>query len=120
MNTESQLYDTEARLALNQEQLERLQGVCAQLILANHALEDRAVLLLGGLIEITKIKGSPPIQVARTIASRVINTCKEQQKNNECPIPEAKDPNPDQVLCGASPDQGPAQHEAGDISGRAN
>jgi hypothetical protein len=64
-------------------QFEKLAGIYAELLMANHVLEDRAVLLLGGLIEITKIKGNPPIQVARTIASRVIDACKEEATANE-------------------------------------
>ena len=67
-------------------QFEKLAGIYTQLVMANHMLEDRAVLLLGGLIEITKIKGSPPIQVARTIATLCINKVKERFDNEPIDI----------------------------------
>lgn len=71
---EEEIKSNHAKLA----KFESLAGVYTQLLMANHALEDRAVLLLGGLIEIERIKGSPPIQVARTIASRCIEACRKQ------------------------------------------
>lgn len=86
-------------------QFERLAGVYAQLLMANHSLEDRAVLLLGGLIEITKIQGNPPIQVARTIAQRCIDACKEQITAHE-------PTDLDQIHGGSRNPEGPAQRQA--------
>jgi hypothetical protein len=84
---------------------ETLAGVYTELLMANHALEDRAVLLLGGLIEIERIKGNPPIQVARTIATRCINACKEQITSHEPTIP-------DQIHGSPGDSEGPEERQA--------
>jgi hypothetical protein len=84
---------------------ESLAGVYTQLLMANHSLEDRAVLLLGGLIEITKIQGNPPIQVARTIADRVIKACQEQITAHEPTLP-------DQIHGGTRNPEGSTERQA--------
>lgn len=48
-----------------------------ELMMANSELEQHGKIMAEALVEIQNIKGSPPIQVAKTIATRAISKCAE-------------------------------------------
>lgn len=79
---------------LEVERHQKLSGLYAQIVHNNIMLEEQMMMSLSGLGEIQAIKGEPPIQVARTIATRTIadiakhiakDTLRNENQNNGDP-----------------------------------
>lgn len=120
MSEEQKEVPIEVRLEAANKRVEELEGLCglfAQIHKNNIRLGEQISIMLKGLTEISKIKGNPPVQVARTIAQRTFGEVakyikkatdedKEEQSNNNCLHP------------GTGLDSKDSQHEAGDIPSR--
>lgn len=101
-----------------QEALAEAGGFIIVLTNRNDTMSSLGIVLMKGLSRIKKIKGNPPIEVARTIASETIDECEEIVKN-EMEQDEQEPTDNHTFLCehGAAP--GPEEHGSGHVPGRA-
>lgn len=64
-------------------QIVKAAGLIQDLTIQVSEMEAIGMLMISGLKRITEIKGSPPIQVARTMAQQVIDMCANHLKETK-------------------------------------
>lgn len=104
---------------LRTESLEKLGSLFATIEMDNQAMMDHMQIALTGLREIEQIKGSPPLGVAQTIASRTIKeihkSVMELSKDHE---DETNPSNNGAIHAGPDSASEDSEHEAGNLPGR--
>lgn len=125
MSDEQKPVPTEVKLEAANLEIEQLQEALSEaggfiIILTerNDTMSKLGVILMKGLSNIKKIKGNPPIEVARTIASETIDKCEEIVKK-EMTQDETEPTDNHTFLCehGAAP--GPEEYGSGHVPRRA-
>ena len=124
MSEEQKTVPTEVKLEAANIEIEQLHMALAQaggfisiMTERNDTMSRLGIVLMKGLSKIKKIKGNPPIEVARTIASETIDACEEIVKK-EMEQDEQEPEDNHTILCEPGTAPGVEEHDSGHVPGR--